>query len=292
MLKSVIREIVDSRVPWLGNIYREIRDERLLSKPARPTPYGFSLVGAAYMLADDRESEEMAVFLKHLERSTVCVDIGANIGVYSCLAASRSKRLLAIEPSRSNLRTLYKNLTVNNFWEVEVFPLGLGSAPGLQKLYGVSDTSSFVEGWGDATLSSWSVVPVTTLDNLVTDRFRGARLLIKMDVEGFEYNVLLGALKTLRMEPSPVWLVEIFPGRHSKRNGTIVINDKFRETFAVFKDNGYDVFRASPGQEPLSTDDIDILARDLERKTIPSFNFLFMRKIYAAEAQLYNEFDA
>ena len=91
-------------------------------------------------------------------------------------------------------------------------------------------------GWGQAETSKYSLVPVTTLDAVVAKRFQGKRLLIKVDVEGFELDVLAGAIETLNLEPKPTWTMEIL-----LRDGVIPggVNTRFHETFEMFWKHGY-----------------------------------------------------
>jgi FkbM family methyltransferase len=103
------------------------------------------------MAAGAFETNEIAVFLKHLQNASVCFDIGANIGLYSCLAASQGKQVIAVEPSRSNLDLLYANLGCNGLLDVEVFPLGLSSKGGIKHLFGGGTGASFVSGWAGAS---------------------------------------------------------------------------------------------------------------------------------------------
>jgi FkbM family methyltransferase len=171
-----------------------------------------------------------------LESHDTVLDIGANVGFYSCLAASRGRHVVSFEPSLRNLNFLYRNLWENKFSSVEILPLGLAKQSGLSRIYGFGGISSFVVGWGQAETSKYSLVPVTTLDAALAKRFQGKRVLIKVDVEGFELNVLAGATETLNLDPKPTWMVEIL-----LRDGVIPggINTRFHETFEMFWNRGY-----------------------------------------------------
>jgi len=188
------------------------------------------------MASSDFEPDEVKAFLELIESHDVVLDIGANVGFYSCLAASRGKHVVSFEPSLRNLNFLYRNLWENKLSSVEIFPVGLAKQFGLSRIYGFGGISSFVMGWGQAETSKYSLVPITTLDAVVAKRFQGNRLLIKVDVEGFELDVLAGATETLNLEPRPTWTVEIL-----LRDGVIPggINTRFHETFEVFWKRGY-----------------------------------------------------
>jgi FkbM family methyltransferase len=235
MFLSALRKPVDTFAPSVGRLYRRLRDAGV-AQESKPTTYGFKLAGDPRMASDDFEPEEARAFLELLESQDTVLDVGANIGFYSCLAANRGKHVVAFEPSRRNLNFLYRNLWENRLSSVEVFPVGLGKQCGLSRIYGFGGISSFIAGWAQAETSRFSLVPLATLDTVVAKRFQGKKLLIKMDVEGFEMDVLAGATETLRLDPRPVWIVEIL-----LRDGVIPggTNTRFQETFEVFWERGY-----------------------------------------------------
>ena len=235
MLLSKLRKPVDTYAPWLASFYRGLRDIANW-RYARPTAWGFSLAGDGSMAGSGYEPAEADTFLHGCGTHDVIFDIGANVGFYSCLAASRGKRVLAFEPAARNLRFLYRNLWANRFSSVEVFPLALGPRPGLMPLYGFGGISSLVPGWAQAAERNPCLVPVTALDLIAQDRFPGERLFIKMDVEGFELDVLAGAASVLDRRPRPTWMVEILFASTLIPGG---ISQKFQQPFDLFWSRGY-----------------------------------------------------
>jgi FkbM family methyltransferase len=235
MFLSRYRKAVDTFAPPLGRSYRLLRDSTHRRRAVQ-TPYGFTLAGDPSMASAQWEADEIRAFLELIAMHDAVVDIGANVGVYTCLAASRGIQTIAIEPSPRNLSFLYRNLWDNRITGVEILPVGLGSEPGLGRIYGFGGIASFVPGWAQAREAQPSLVPLTTLDAIAAHRFRGKKLLIKMDVEGFELDVLAGAQQTLQLVPRPRWLVEIL-----FRDAVIPggISARFAETFNVFWDHGY-----------------------------------------------------
>lgn len=257
MSLSALRKPVDTFVPSLGRLYRRLRDAGV-EYQFRETVYGFKLAGDARMARADFESNEAGAFLGLLESCDAVLDIGANIGFYSCLAASRGKHVIAFEPSRRNLEFLYKNLWENKLTRVEVLPIGLGKECGLNRMYGFGGISSFVAGWGQAETSKYSLAPIGTLDAVVAKRFQGKSLLIKMDVEGFELDVLAGAAETLGLEPKPTWMVEIL-----LRDGVIPggTNTRFQETFETFWKHGYRCRKLDNGHAVVHSSDVQLCVR-------------------------------
>jgi len=252
MFLSRYRKAVDTFAPPLGRSYRVLRDATSRGR-AIQTPYGFSLVGDPAIAAAGWEGDEIAAFISLLESHDVVVDIGANVGIYSCLAASRGKQTVAVEPLSRNLNYLYKNLWNNQLRDVEVFPMGLAHAPGLGRIYGYGGIASFLPGWAQAREAQSTLVPLTSLDTVVNGRFGSKRLLIKLDVEGFELEVLAGAAGTLDRTPKPTWLVEILLRGEVIPGG---MNSRFTETFAMFWERGYSCHKLDRAQTPVEPDQV------------------------------------
>jgi FkbM family methyltransferase len=241
------------------NELRDIRDSYLRgSRKAVDTPYGFKLRGSSSMhhlgmQKGSFEEEETAIMRHHLGQSEVFIDVGANIGFYTCLARSLGKQVIAIEPLPRNLTHLYANLIDNNWKDVEVFPVGLGDRPGLAVLYGASSTgASLIRNWAGASNRFRRAISVSTLDILLGARFAGMKLFIKIDVEGFEHPVLMGALKTLAMTPQPTWIMEICLNEFHPSG----LNPSYAATFDVFWQHGYEVRTADRNNRLIQRDDI------------------------------------
>jgi len=63
-------------------------------------------------------------------------------------------------------------------------------------MFGDGAAASLMPGWAGASERSFKIVPVTTLDIIVNARFDGLPLLIKLDVERFEFEVIKGGQRT------------------------------------------------------------------------------------------------
>jgi FkbM family methyltransferase len=268
------RSSVLSCSPELAHLYRLLRDRRAAAAPAASLPLGFTFSGAKEMREGSYETEEICAFLDCLEAASFCVDIGANVGLYTCLAASRGKPVIAVEPVAENLKVLYRNLLANGFTDVEVLPIGLSSQVGIKRMYGTGGCASFVKDWAGAPTKLWRAVPVSTLDSLLPRRPNVSGtgpVLIKMDVEGFELEVLSGAEQTLAMKPRPTWLVEICLNEGCVVGGR---NQGFRETFEVFWRHGYQARVANAGRRVVGPEEV---ARWAGKGTVDfgSSNYLF-----------------
>ena len=114
------------KFPWTVKLYRfktraswwlsDVRSA-LLSKSTKlkKTPYGFKLKGTNSihhigMQEGVFEADEVGLFKDIFKSKDVFVDIGANIGFYSCLAMQAELHVIAVEPLQKNLDYLYSNL--------------------------------------------------------------------------------------------------------------------------------------------------------------------------------------
>jgi FkbM family methyltransferase len=242
------------------------------------TPFGFKLTSGfhpAYkqMRAGQFEPAETAVILKCLGQVDLFVDIGANLGYYTCMALQNNVPVIAFEPQQQNLQCLLQNLIANN-WEdeAEVFPMALSDKAGLLTLYGASGPSaSLVKNWAGYSSRFKKIVPVTTLDSILGSRFSEERIFIKIDVEGAEYGVLQGALLSISRSPMPVWLLEVCLHEFHPDEP----NPNFLQTFKLFWDNGYEAYTASEKPKLVTQDDVNRWVKE-KHSDSGTFNYVFV----------------
>jgi FkbM family methyltransferase len=241
------------------------------------TPLGFKLTSGLHpayelMRIGKFEVDETEIITKVLPHVDVFVDIGANLGYYTCLALQSGKPVIAFEPQQQNLQCLFQNLTANGWEEsAEVFPLALSDRPGLLTLYGASGPSaSLIKNWAGYSSRFKKIVPVSTLDNVLAGRFLGKQLFIKMDVEGAEFQVLKGAISTLSIAPKPIWLLEVCLEEFHPDGR----NPDFQEIFKLFWDHGYKAFTATGDPKLVTSSDV---ANWIEKDHADSgtFNYVF-----------------
>jgi len=239
------------------------------------TPDGFNLVGGRsqhhrHMQEGKFEEAEMSCLRRAISDCSVFVDVGANIGLYTCMARAAGKRVLAIEPQRQNLKYLFTNIQSNGWTDVEVYPVGVANTPGLATMYGASSTgASLVRGWAGATDRYKSTIALSTLDIIIGKRFTGEQILVKIDVEGAELRVLQGAMDVLQMSPRPTWFVEITLDEFHKDQNT-----DYEKIFEIFWNHGYSCQLADLPGTPVSPEDVKrwIASR---RTDTGVFNYLF-----------------
>lgn len=153
-------------------------------------------------------AEMAAVAATVLPEDGVVLDVGANLGLSALALAPLLPRgrILAIEPSPRTAEALRRTVAVNGLEaRVLVEPVALGAAPGLAEFHDAAHSAG-AHLLDAATLGGQALarlrVPVETVDALVA-RHGLARLdLVKIDVEGFEAEVMDGAAASFaRFQP-------------------------------------------------------------------------------------------
>ena len=152
------------------------------------------------------EYNEMGFLLHFLRRADTFVDIGANIGSYTILASSQVKaNSISIEPLQETFKKLIDNILINKVEQnVKAFNIGLGSEIGKIHFTQSLDTINHV-----ATKEEIDTIEVKidTLDNLLMNE--QCPSLIKIDVEGYENEVINGAEKTLENQSLKAIIIEL-----------------------------------------------------------------------------------
>jgi FkbM family methyltransferase len=166
-----------------------------------------------HVRADNYERDVTAVFRRLLRPGMGVIDIGANIGYFTMLSASlvgAEGFVLAIEPNPRNARMLEASRRANGFAQIVLSQTAAGRDTGLLVL-NTSHSNGTTSAPPDAAERLWDCETVASLrvDALVPPARRID--LIKADVEGAEYNALLGAAGVIARD-RPTIISEFSPG--------------------------------------------------------------------------------
>ncbi len=155
---------------------------------------------------DDVTDSVMAAIEPHVRPDAVCLDVGANLGLYSLgLSALAPKgRVYAFEPSPTTFGHLRANLEANGAGNVVACNRAVSDTAGTVRFHDISYFSAGSFSSDEASLlsaASYGSDPfeaaATTIDDVVADRALERVDFVKIDVEGAELSVLAGAEKTL-----------------------------------------------------------------------------------------------
>ena len=143
--------------------------------------------------------------VKHVTAFNCAVDVGGNIGLHTVRFAQLFKTVHSFEPTTINFECLQKNtVTLDN---VILHPLGLGNRAETVTIQLPADANNC----GNFSIVDFADSTEQTVDETIEiqtlDSFELAPDLIKIDVQGFDYNVLLGAANTIALH-HPVIIIE------------------------------------------------------------------------------------
>jgi FkbM family methyltransferase len=196
-----------------------------LERPARAL---MSLDPRRSVRKNHRDDEALRALIHALPEDACCVDVGANVGYIldAMVAHCPRGRHIAFEPVPSLAEYLRRR-----FPRVDVRAQGVADVPGRTSFTVVpgKPSRSGISATLDLTIEAAVQeleIEVTTLDSALPTDFRPA--LIKIDVEGGELEVLLGARRVLT-EHRPVLAIEHQYGRRSDPQRTFRLHEVLTE---------------------------------------------------------------
>lgn len=156
----------------------------------------------------------MGLVLHFLREGDLFVDAGANVGTYTVLASGVCHATtLAVEADADTARDLARNVEINGLQQrvtIEVLALGPGEGE-VMFTTGLGAMNQVVTQWREGV----RIAPQRALDSLLGDK---QPAMIKLDVEGYEEQVLGGArammgkpsLKVIALEGTTPWILKLF----------------------------------------------------------------------------------
>lgn len=171
-------------------------------------------------------------------------DVGANVGIYTLLGAhhvGKGGQVHSFEAIEDVATLLRRNVALNAFEQVEIVPSAVGREPGNVTLYRVvGGASGLTSGYPWREEETEPVeVPLTTLDAHYDGR--PSPRLIKIDVEGMEFDVLRGADALLSRDDAPLVVFEISPARIEK------LDYGPEDVLGYLASHGFTVYDLEPG---------------------------------------------
>ena len=205
---------------------RRIAGHRIFFDPATD-------VGIQLLVSGRFEAQALAQCARFIRPDGVIIDVGANIGVHSLHYASYAPRgaVISLEPARATFALLQRN--VRELANVIPLNVALADSSGVRRfLMAADDAHSGFKDTGRKKILREESVASFTGDDLLTPLLAGRRVdLVKIDVEGFETQVLVG-MKQFLLTHRPVIFCEVFGGRGS--------NPDPAATVRLVKSFGYD----------------------------------------------------
>ena len=194
-----------------------------------------TFIGKVIIQSRQYEPHVTRIFQQYLRPGMVVVDIGANIGYFSLLAASlvgQDGFVYSWEPSPANARMLYASQLANGFTNIKIVQAAATETSGLLGYFRSSSNGNVAEiakASPDEVLGAETVMGLRIDDVLPKD----ARVaFVKIDVEGFEFRAMTGAREMLG-RCRPIVVSEFSP--ESLLHSSGVSGREYLEFFASYQ---------------------------------------------------------
>lgn len=161
------------------------------------------------------EVEKTKAISRLLSPGGVFIDVGANKGDFTLLAAKivgNAGKVFAFEPEPENCHWISKSIQLNGYNNIKLSELALSDTNGEAQLYlgKKSGWHTLLAGQADRNQGTIKI-SIDTLDNVLEGIGQDRVDMIKIDVEGAEYEVLNGAYQTLIRNHKIILLIDIHP---------------------------------------------------------------------------------
>jgi FkbM family methyltransferase len=137
--------------------------------------------------ANPPDHPEMLVWRQVLRPGDLFVDVGANVGSYTIWAGDLGAEVIALEPAEDTFALLAENVALNGY-PVEAIQAAAGAACGTARFTSGRDSVNRLDPEGSVETA------IVTIDSIIGDRTVAG---MKVDVEGFEIDVLRGCERAL-----------------------------------------------------------------------------------------------
>jgi len=268
MIKKLIHKVISLAEKTTGRNILIIPNEQKSRMTAVKSDLGFWYSGDVFNKSDIAhgiyrngvvEPEETKIVLQLLthirsEKPFYFYDIGANSGYYGITAAftgEQKTESFFFEPLAEYVSLINETIDLNSLSSVtNVFPTALGDKNTTAEIQISGSGSSLVPAFlGNTNKLPVREIPVATLDTIVQEKRIPEPDFIKIDVEGFEHQVLLGGLKTIT-NAHPVLFIEI--ARSLNSNNQNFSNPNHDAIFDLLTELGYNAFIVQDGLHPVT----------------------------------------
>jgi FkbM family methyltransferase len=168
------------------------------------------------LYANGFERQSRGLLDQIIAPGSIVVDVGANIGFYTCLFAKKvgsTGKVIAVEPTPSVFQSLCQNIRLNRMNDrVLAIQAALSSEQGVSRLNVFPEGQEVYNSLGATNVENarGSIeVDTRTLDSVLDGISDGRQCIVKIDVEGFENTVLRGGINRLRRMTNIALMVEI-----------------------------------------------------------------------------------
>lgn len=191
------------------------------------------LITCAWYVRADYEPNLIAGLRRFLRPGMICMDIGANVGLFSLFMAKRvgnGGKVYAFEPTSETFQRLQKNIALNAQLNIIAENVAVTEQPGKVEFHVGPPELCVFNSIGEVVHPSAKagrftrvLVPAITMDDYCAVHNINRVDCVKIDVEGAELQVLKGMIRVLKENPRVVLFIEFY-SMTAAASGTSVVN--------------------------------------------------------------------
>lgn len=188
------------------------------------------------------------LFKKYASRAKLVLDIGAHIGYFSLigsLTVGKGGKVVAFEPSVHNFSLLEKTIQKNKLANVTAVPQGVGAKSGGGKIYLDRRNQGNHTTYASAETREVQDISITSIDDYFAG-YKGKIDLVKMDIQGFEMQAVLGMKRLLEQKKVKVIISELWPA------GLAASGTSWQSYTQLLAKSGFKLFIIDEEREKLS----------------------------------------
>ena len=234
------------KIKWLNNLryYLSLGDS--------------GIIGNYYFFINDYQE---SIFLIHyLTDKDLFIDVGSNHGHYTMISSGIcDSKSISIEPVKKTFDRLKINIELNKLKNVRLHNIGISDSE--SELFISNNMGAMNRIINKVLDDNCELIQVSTLDKLLT--LEKNISVIKIDVEGYEKQVILGGKETLKNPSLNIIIIEL-------NDSNLQYDYNENEIISILKENGVSPYKYIYPENILVP---------LEKKNFDSFNTIFIRNI-------------
>lgn len=203
------------------------------------------------------EPTETEILKKLIKKNDVVLDIGANIGYYTLIAAKlvgKNGKVYAFEPDTVNFEIIKKNVEINGYHNVTLIQKAVSNRTKKIKLYLCEENGADHKIYDDGTDRNSIEIESTSLDDFFRD-YRGKINLIKIDAQGSEGHILEGMTSLLETNTDVKLIMEFWPSALKKSGSNP--NDLLK----LLKKNNLNLYKINENNKRIESVDFNFLLK-------------------------------
>jgi FkbM family methyltransferase len=170
-----------------------------------------------------------------LREGDCVLGVGANIGYYALMAArlvGPRGKVYAVEPVPQNMKLLENSVRLNNYGNIETFNMAMGQSDSVAMLY-LSDHPNWSSFYRPRKVTGHIDIKITSIDSFLKDKRPPD--VIRMDVEGYEYEILIGMSDLLKSGRPLRLFIEFHPDIMGEQRAEVFLTTLQKNGFQLKK---------------------------------------------------------